>query len=421
MTDLLLILLGEPVVRRKWLWLMIFGILWLALGLFFALNALSDDVRIPTSLFVIPLMLDAVVTLIAAFGNTGNGRLMRFAKCGLCVTVSVLLIVKPGGSDIAIGFIVGLALILDACWRVVVAWLVRFARWRRTLFFSGVEFLFGLWAFVPWPTGWQGEVGMDVGTLIALTGANLIDLSLRLRGLSSGTLIAQVLSEGWPGEPEPHESDACDGVPARGSLTVHVWTPTGTLVPLTRGLERYIAATDENGIVSTGHASLEACPDLYISHYPAQEIDATASDFTKALRATRENDQPGRWLPSYAVESAEWRPSTFQIVFDDINLHALHRFWASYRQVSTYNLTNRNCSCAVAKALDVAIEGAFASIGRSPGRIFRLILQPELWAAGWMRYRARAMTWTPGLALDYARALSAVLQLRSGGRASREP
>ncbi len=34
--------------------------------------------------------------------------------------------------------------------------------------------------------------------------------------------------------------------------TVHVWTPTGALAPV--GIRRYVAAFDENGRVSTGHA-----------------------------------------------------------------------------------------------------------------------------------------------------------------------
>jgi len=400
---------------------MALGLLWTALGAFFFVNALNDELRIPTIFFVIPLLLDAALTLTAAFGSVGTRRMLRLGKCGLFVIISLLIVLKPGGSDIAIGILVGIILILDACWRVSSALVVRFARWRRSIALAVFEFALGLWAFVPWPTHWHGEVGMDVGTLIAITGTSLVGLALRLRRLPSRVPISRILSEGWPEESCPEKMDTPAGPPARGNLTVHVWTPTGALAPLTRGVERYIAATDRNGVISTGHAALEASPDIYISHYPAQEIDATPGDFAKALRATRENDQPGRWQPSYAIESGEWCASSFRIELTDINLEALRRFWSSYRLNPTYNLTNRNCSSAVAKALDIAVEGTFASASRSPRVLVRLLFQPELWTAGWLRYRAMAMAWTPGIVLDYSRALSAVLGLRGSSSPPRQP
>jgi hypothetical protein len=36
----------------------------------------------------------------------------------------------------------------------------------------------------------------------------------------------------------------------------------------------------------------------------------------------------------------------------------------------------------------------------------RLLLTPELWVAAHLRKRATTMAWTPGLTLDYARAMS---------------
>ncbi len=414
MVDLLLILLGERVIRQRWPALLGFGLLWTILGGFFFVNALHEEARFNTLFFVVPLLIDALITLFSAFGSTGTRRSFRLAKCGVFFVIALLIIFKPGGSDITIGILVGVYLLASASFRAFSAWVVRFRRWRRSLVIAGVEFLLGLWAFVPWPTYWQGEVGLDVGMLIAFTGANLVSLSLRMRRLPPGVPMARLLSEGWPEDSLHGPQRSAPGNPwsKRGDLTVHVWTPTGAMAPLTRGVERYIAATDPNGVVSTGHAALEVFPEIYISHYPAREIDATPGDFAKTLRATRENDQPGRWLPSYAEESDQWRPSTIQLLFEDVDLEALRRFWGAYQLDDTYNLTNRNCSCAVAKALDVAIEGAFASVARSPRLLLRLMLLPELWTAGWLRYQAMAMAWTPGIVLDYARSLHTVLDLR---------
>ena len=221
-----------------------------------------------------------------------------------------------------------------------------------------------------------------------------------------------MLTRGWPvdaseGAALAEASPADMTTPA--VVTVHVWTPTGQLAPINRGVSRYVAAFKENGVVSAGHAALEA-PGLYISHYPAAELDRSR-DFRRSLRATEDNDMPGHFLPSYAAEVADWSGSTMQVQLKGLNTAALAAFWAAYRCDSTYNLTNRNCSSVVAKALDAGLEGIFAAPARSIYFNMRLFLAPELWVAGFMRRRAGAMAWTPGLVLDYARALSVVIAL----------
>ncbi|WP_255569367.1 HdeD family acid-resistance protein [Neoroseomonas alba] len=390
---------------------MALGLVWMAVGALLFVNAAMEDLRIPPIYFTIPLLIDAAVSLIAGLGGVGAYRGLRFGKATLLVAVSLLIVLRPGGSDIAIGLLVGVILVVDSIWRATSAYVVRFAAWRRSLVAAGFEFLLGIWSFVPWPTQWQGEVGLDVGTLMMVTGASVAGLALKLRRLPPGLPISRVLSNGWPRQKvDDAGSDAL--APQRsGSLTVHVWTPTGSMAPLSRGVARYVAALDEHGVISTGHAALEAPPDIYVSHYPAVEISRDQANFANALKATAENDVPGKFQPSYAVESQDWCPSTRQIDLHNMNIGALQAFWTEYRQDGTYNLTNRNCSSVVAKSLDAAVEGIFADHSRSPWFLLRLFLLPELWAAGVMRRRAAAMAWTPGMVLDYARALSSVLAL----------
>ncbi|MDF8359533.1 DUF308 domain-containing protein, partial [Achromobacter anxifer] len=47
--------------------------------------------------------------------------------------------------------------------------------------------------------------------------------------------------------------------------------------------------------------------------------------------------------------------------------------------------------------------------------LLRLLLTPELWVASQIRKRALTMAWTPGLTLDYARALSMLADPRPFG------
>lgn len=169
--------------------------------------------------------------------------------------------------------------------------------------------------------------------------------------------------------------------------------------------------------MSTGHAALHAPPDIYISHYPAVEI-SHAGKHAQLLRATPDNDVAGLFQPSYAEEIAGWCESTLRVQLVGLDIRAIRTFWKAYRRDTTYSLTNRNCSSGVAKALDAGLEGMFEAEARSPYFLMRLLFLPELWVAGVMRRRAAAMVWTPGIVLDYARALRHVIILsaRLGSR-----
>jgi hypothetical protein len=68
----------------------------------------------------------------------------------------------------------------------------------------------------------------------------------------------------------------------------------------------------------------------------------------------------------------------------------------------------------VAKALDAGLDGLFADKARSPRFLLRLILSPELMVTGFLRHRAAAMAWTPGIVLDYARALRQLIIAMGG-------
>lgn len=423
--ELFLLLIGGPTLRRKWWVVGIIGLLWLVIGVLLLLDALFNEVRIPADYFAIPLLIMAAVSFGAGIMSRSRmHRTMRFIKGAVCVIIILLIIDAPWHSDIVIGFLVGTMLICDAIWRAGSAYVVRFPSWRGALALAGLEFLMGLWSFVPWPTHWRGEVGSDVAQLIIVAAVGVTAFALRVRRLPEGILLADILAQtraDRAGQTHPHVELPEQAAPQRfdETLIVHVWTPTGGLAPLAQGVQRYVVAQDATGAASTGHAALQLPPDLYISHYPAVEIERSPDQFARVLRATRENDVPGEFKPSYEKESAEWCPSTMQVRLTGINGAAVRRFWADYSTDATYNLTYRNCSSAVARALDAAIEGRFANDIRSPLFVIRLLSLPELWVAGLMRRRAAWMAWTPGMVLDYARAVSGILQMGGGRRSLR--
>jgi hypothetical protein len=128
------------------------------------------------------------------------------------------------------------------------------------------------------------------------------------------------------------------------------------------------------------------------------------------LRATADNDTNGIFTVSLGEEIAQWRKADARVKFRHFNAAQLRAFWDRYRQDRTYRLIDRNCAIAVAHALDAALEGSLARRGPWLG-FLRLMLDPDLWLAGAIRARAESATWTPGLLLDYARAMRRLVDL----------
>lgn len=411
MIELFLLLIGARIVRRKWWILFLIGSVWTLLGIVIFADAMADD-RIPPTFFTIPLMIDAVISLFAAYSTVGTERSLRIGKAVIFVVITLVIIEAPWHEDMIVGFLAGTFMLTDATWRATSAYVVRYSRWRLSIAGAALEFGLGIWSFVPWPTNWAGEVGADVGQLVIVTGAGLCGLGLRIRRLPLNMPISAILTRGWPSESDD-DSEPQAAPPARervpGAVTVHVWTPTGALAPV--GIRRYVVALNEQGELSTGHAALDASPDIYISHYPAAEISRERSALKQTLRATPSNDVAGSFQSTYAEESVDWCPSTKQVRLDGLDIRAIRTFWRAYRRDTTYNLTNRNCSSGVAKALDAGLEGMFEARARSPYFLMRLLFLPELWVAGVLRRRAAAMAWTPGIVLDYARALRHIIRL----------
>lgn len=411
MIRLVLLLLGADFIRARWRLLAVIGGAWGLLGLALFMDALDGVVYFPIHVFGYLLILEALVTLVATTSNRGTQTVLRKGR-GVIFFILGLLIIDPHrASSFILAMIFGIVFAVDGILRIASAQVVRFTGWRLSMALGLFELIFAIFMFEPYPTYYAGTVPYCVGLGLMLSGFGTLRLALRLRNLPPQASVLALLARG-DGEavsgfdPEPPQDDR--RLPL---LTVHVWTPVGSAVnalpqPV---LDRYVAAVDGQGVISTGHAALDVTDVLYISHYPANEIDHSPEDFKTILRATKENNVPGKFQPSYAIESAGWVGSTAKVTFERYNLGRLREFWARYSQDTTYNLTNRNCSSTVAMALEVAMEGALGGARHGMQKFFTSLVNPELWVASQLQKHAQAAAWTPGLVLDYARALKVAI------------
>ncbi|MFL9914937.1 DUF308 domain-containing protein [Paraburkholderia fungorum] len=435
MVRLVMILLGVDYLRTRWRSLQLIGWVSLALGVVVFIDALDSALYFPITLFASLLMLEGLATLAVAWTGMGGQRVLRYVKgFAFCFAAALILIGHHHGNFI-LSMIFGTLFLADGLLQIVSAKVVRYRTWRLAMIGGGVEIALAVFFYQPYPTHYVGTVPYCLGLGLIFGGWNMILLSTRVRRLVSNPAVASDDASADAASADAASSAASavapgrlgtvewDGPPAadEDALTVHVWTPVGSAKGEARRqliVDRYIAAVDRNGVISTGHAALESPEGIYISLYPGVEIDRSPDDFARLLRATRENDVPGLFQPDYPTESKAWCPSTVQVRIRNYDPARLRRFWDTYRQDTTYNLTYRNCSSSVSRALEAAIEGASARVwGRLGGwrPFLRVIATPELWVAAQLRKRAATMAWTPGLTLDYARALSMLADPRPSG------
>lgn len=421
MARLILLLLGVEYLRGRWRSLMAAGVIWLVSGIAIFIDGLDGTIQFPITFFASLLLIDGFLTLAVAWAGVGGQKTLRYVKGGFVVICAMLILAGHHHGHFVLSMLFGLLFLADGLLQLTSAWVIRYRRWRVAAIAGGVEILLAIFFFQPYPTDYHGTLPYFLGLFLFFAGMNFVRIALNVKKMSVNPALVSA-EHVLLGHKRPSETDSPSVIQADNTstnvkaLTVHIWTPTASSKAPARGqmiVGRYIAAVDANGVISTGHAALESPEGIYISLYPNVEIDRSSSSFTRLLRATRENNVAGRFLPDYQTEAKEWCPSTVQVMIKNYNAEKLSQFWLRYRQDSTYNLTYRNCSSTVARALDAAIEGAVArSMGNGAWVMIRLLLTPELWVASQIRMRALTMAWTPGLTLDYARALSMLVDPR---------
>jgi uncharacterized membrane protein HdeD (DUF308 family) len=417
MLRLAMLLVGARALRRKWLMLSVLGVLWMALGLAIMADA-SGRLGIVTVEAIAILLLFEGFLALALFTLAPHRRgYTVLVKALALIVLGCMILDFPVQVDVEDSVLFGLAFLIDGGARIATASVVRFPKWQLVAAGGALELCLGGLVLIDWPVGYHRTVPFCIGVALLLSGWTILRLGLRLRQLTDNTPVVSLPvfeHRGWQdlGRALP---PARPTAPARHAtpLIVHIWTPVGSAAsPRSKHrllIDRYIAAVDGKGMISTGHAALELAPDTYISHYPALDLDHSPEDFARLLRATPDNNVKGHFQPSYAFESADWCPADQAVEFHTYDAARLRAHWAAYRADDTYNLTNRNCSVTVALALEAALEGT-VGIGAAWGRFWGLLINPDLWVAALLRARAESMTWTPGLVLDYARALRAIVE-----------
>jgi uncharacterized membrane protein HdeD (DUF308 family) len=399
MIRLIILLLGAKALHSQRRMLVLFGWFWIAVGALMLFDVLQDGRSVlALDALAVLLALEGLVAISAALVVGSSASRPVLLKGLGFLFLAFLVLDVPADDNIVATLVFGSALLLDGAVRIASSTVIQHSRWKTVALAGGGEILLSLMIFIGWPVPHRMTVPFCLGVMILLSGWALLRIARRLETFALN-------KNHEPAHPTSPGTD--EATP----LTLYIWTPIGSAKDARRRyiVDRYIAAVDGNGNISTGHAALALAPDVYISHYPLNDISQSAQDFRQLLHSGEKNNVDGRFLPDLQQEVAAWCPPDKKIQFHRYNPTALRAFWQRYHQDSTYNLTRRNCSTTVILALDSALEGVLGDkhLWR---RFLLLILDPNLWMLAVLRSRGESMTWTPGLVLDYARMLQQVTE-----------
>ncbi|MCK4207361.1 hypothetical protein J3U99_21600 [Brucella pituitosa] len=420
MIRLVFLLLGAKALKPAWKVLVIAGVAWMLIGIAILFDLSDGKLFLLLDTFAIFLIVEGLIELTAAF-SVGVRQHWIDAFRGFAFLVAAFLVFNvPWDGNIGAAIMFGFAFLVDGLFRIATAFVVHSSRWRVGIGAGLIEVCLAVAILMSWPIPHLLTVPFCFALLLLTSGYAIVRMALPLRELPEGgsvTALPLYAARNWQGGVTRPVIPPDEDVWSSGDelLNVYVWTAAGAIGSPERRvlIDRYVAAVDKNGVISTGHAALEMPPDLYVSHYPADDIDHNPDDFRALLRAGHENDVAGRFNPSLEWEAANWCMPDQKVTFRRFKPEALRRFWAAYSEDNTYNLTARNCSTTVIQALDAALEGS-SYTGHIWRDLFKLLTNPQFWLLRLVRGRAEAMTWTPGLVLDYSRLLLAVVENNQG-------
>jgi uncharacterized membrane protein HdeD (DUF308 family) len=420
--NLAMLLLGPGNLHRSRGYVIILGALLSACGLFIVIDASDTVTLISLEAFGWVMVVMGLAKMAFSILASGGGMPSFFGFQGLVFMILGIAIADfPQQSGNAVPWLFGLALLLNGLYQALSALVIRYPNWGWFLASGIGHLVLGGLLFFEWKQAVAWVVPLFLGGGLILIGLTTLRMALRLgRYLRGGPRVDTEMAVHYfldfhvagrfrkqylAGSPvTPPEVGQ-----GHGELLVHVWTPA-TVAKVDRNphlVGRYVATQDNQGKYTVGHSALEMNPDVYISHCDG---DPTAFDSGEEVWKTlRSKEVSGVFLPSFEEELETYMMPSATIRFRNFNEGQLRTFWALYRRVTDYNFTNRNCSVAVALALEAALMGSLDT-GRRFRTLLYLLTNKDLWVAHFIRWKAREMVWTPGMMLDYAVALQRVVE-----------
>ena len=413
MLRLLLLLMGGPALGAGWAYLTKLGQLCEAASGGIVMDLLQHgSLSFPLHVLGMFMVVEGLAEAVGAIYQPAGIGWPLLAKSAVLMLFGGVVFLAPHDSGLCMSLAFAAIFLLDGGFRIISCSLMRCRRWTHKLTLGCAEVVFSILIAIDWPLSPHVIVPLCFSLLLTGWGINLLTMAAQIHALPDNVSVTALPLFTRKGLRAPHGLDylhpPLNAAPVSEPLNIYIWTPigSGNVSGRRPWFDRWVAAIDHRGEVSTGHTSLEMGEELYISLYPVDDVSRSFRGFLQTLRAKEEFDVEGFYRPSLEKEIKAWCRPDKRLALPHYNQAALRNYWRSNASHTRYNLTSRNCSTSVMQAVDVATEGL---LGRRGLKGFWVLLNPDFWLLSLVRSRAEGMTWTPGLVMDYCQLLRRVL------------
>ncbi|MDF7647739.1 DUF4105 domain-containing protein [Pantoea sp. Acro-805] len=413
MLRLLFLLMGGPALRAGWPYLTALGLLCVAASGGIVMDLLQHgSLSFPLHVLGMFMVVEGLAEAVGAIYQPAGIGWPLLAKSAVLMLFGGVVFLAPHDSGLCMSLAFAAIFLLDGGFRIISCSLMRCRRWTSKLTLGCAEIMFSILIATAWPLSPHVIVPLCFTLLLVGWGINLLMMAAQIHALPENSSVTALPLFTRKGLRAPHGLDylhpPLNAAPVSEPLNIYIWTPigSGNVSGRRPWFDRWVAAIDHRGEVSTGHTSLEMGDELYISLYPVDDVSRSFRGFLQTLRAKEEYDVEGFYRSSLEKEIKAWCRPDKRLALPHYNQAALRNYWRSNASHTRYNLTSRNCSTSVMQAVDVATEGL---LGQRGLKGFWVLLNPDFWLLSLVRSRAEGMTWTPGLVMDYCLLLRRVL------------
>lgn len=173
------------VLRPKWGWMLVLGILMVALGTIALI--IMPAATIGTALVLGWLLLiSGIFEMVHAFGVQRWGGFFLHLTCGILgLLIGLMVVTHPVAGAVAFTLLFASFLVVIGLFRLIAAFSIKFPHWGWAFFDGVVTLALGivLWADWPWSGYWF--LGLSVGISLIMRGWSYVMMALSVRGLAA--------------------------------------------------------------------------------------------------------------------------------------------------------------------------------------------------------------------------------------------
>jgi len=179
------LLFGLEILRPKWGWIFVLGILMVILGTI-ALYMMPAASLATALVFGWLLLVSGVIEVIHAFGVRGWGGFFLHLACGvLGIFIGLMVITHPVAGAVAFTLLFSSFLTVIGLFRLIAAFSLKFPHWGWAFFDGIVTLALGILIWAEWPWSGLWFLGLSVGISLLLRGWSYVMFALAVRNLAA--------------------------------------------------------------------------------------------------------------------------------------------------------------------------------------------------------------------------------------------